>query len=365
MALTIEDYPLSIAGLPELARRMSEEGWRYVQTLAVNTDEGVDLVYSFMKPPVLANYTIKAVQKGTPIPSITDRFFAAFVFENEAHDLFGVDIRDIAIDFKGHFYAVAQNEPMTIISPEQKAAREKAAKLAAAKRARAKKASSAAAEYASTHDVPKPKRSGEPLDVSALSDQVFYESRVSSDPEKVARAKAALAAKAERTAKVAKAAEAIVIDPDLEERLAKMDPEKAARIRAAMARKAKLADLPPEKAERVRAAMEAKARLEVSKASGQTTLERDAEIEAKLSQLDPERAAKVRAALDAKARRETAEAERAEKVAVLEERLKRMDPERASKVRAAFEAKQRGQAAREAFDTASPNDDDGNGKDGE
>ena len=38
-----------------------------------------------------------------PIPSITDNFIAAFVFENEIHDLFGVEIRNIAIDFKGQF----------------------------------------------------------------------------------------------------------------------------------------------------------------------------------------------------------------------------------------------------------------------
>ena len=53
------------------------------------------------------------------------------MFENEAHDLFGVDIEGIAIDFGGNFYALAQKEPMTIISPEQKAAREKARKVRA------------------------------------------------------------------------------------------------------------------------------------------------------------------------------------------------------------------------------------------
>ena len=58
------------------------------------------------------------------VPSITDRFIAAFVFENEIHDLFGVSVRDIAIDFGGNFYVTAQPSPMTIISPAQKAARE-------------------------------------------------------------------------------------------------------------------------------------------------------------------------------------------------------------------------------------------------
>ncbi len=87
------------------------------------------------------------------MPSITDRFLAAFVFENETHDLFGVDVQGIAIDFGGNFYALAQKEPMTIISPEQKAAREKAKKVAAAKAAKEKAAKAAAANaaYVETH----------------------------------------------------------------------------------------------------------------------------------------------------------------------------------------------------------------------
>ncbi|MDO4891212.1 MAG: hypothetical protein Q3963_07585, partial [Coriobacteriaceae bacterium] len=64
-------------------------------------------------------------------------------------DLFGVNVEGIAIDFAGKFYDLAQPEPMTIISPEKKAARDKAAKVAAAKAAaEAKKA--AAQEKAET-----------------------------------------------------------------------------------------------------------------------------------------------------------------------------------------------------------------------
>ena len=48
-----------------------------------------------------------------------------------------MQVDDIAIDFKGGFYKVAMDKPMTVISPAQKAAREKAAKLAAAKAAKA------------------------------------------------------------------------------------------------------------------------------------------------------------------------------------------------------------------------------------
>ena len=95
--------------------------------LCVNTEEGIDLVYSFMKDGVLTNHEIKGVKKGTTVPSVTDQFLAAFVFENEAHDLFGVDIEGIAIDFGGNFYALAQKEPMTAAKAKKEAAAKQAA----------------------------------------------------------------------------------------------------------------------------------------------------------------------------------------------------------------------------------------------
>ncbi len=337
MAIPATYTEVSIEGLPALAERMQNEGARFVQVLAVNTEAGIDVQYTFMLNGCLNNFTIKGVRKEMPIPSITNRFIAAFVFENEIHDLFGLDIRNIAIDFKGHFYATAVKEPMTVISPEQKAAREKAAKAAAAKAARAKQAAAANASFYATHPDAKHKVTG----VAPSDTEEDIELRMAgADPEKIARVRAAMARKSKLAAEEASAAQSQVYDEELEAKLAAMDPEKAAKVRAAMARKAKLSDMQPEKAEQVRGALANKAKLESQRASGQQTSEKQAELEAKLSQLDPERAAKVRAALDAKARRDTAQAEHDEKVAVLEERLKNMDPERAAKVRAAFLAKQ-------------------------
>ena len=130
----------------EQAQKCKNEGWRFVQILAVNAEQGIDLIYSFMEPFVdqaaqaeLVNFKVTGVNKETTILSITDYYLEAFVFENEIHDLFGVNIEGIAIDFKGHFYSLSQQEPMTIISPAQLEAREKARKIAAAKAAKAAK----------------------------------------------------------------------------------------------------------------------------------------------------------------------------------------------------------------------------------
>lgn len=178
MALETAFLPLSIDELIQLVASRKKEGWRFVQLLGVSTDEGVDLQYSFYKDGIIENYTIPGMTKEQRVPSITDYYLAAFVFENETHDLFGVQIDDIAIDFEGSFYALSQPAPMTNLSPAQKEAREKAAKIAAAK-ARAEKKSAAGPETPSVWDIP--------ADLEAKL--------ASMDPEKAAKVRAAWEAK--------------------------------------------------------------------------------------------------------------------------------------------------------------------------
>ncbi|MDO4182341.1 MAG: NADH-quinone oxidoreductase subunit C, partial [Coriobacteriia bacterium] len=137
---------MALENVHAIAESKKVAGYRYVQTLCVNTEDGIDLMHSFMKDDVMENYVVRGLQKTDVVPSITDLYFSAFVFENEVHDLFGVNIENIAIDFGGNFYAVSQKEPMTIISPAKKAAQEKAKKLAAAKAAKAAKDAGGAAD---------------------------------------------------------------------------------------------------------------------------------------------------------------------------------------------------------------------------
>ena len=176
-------------------------GWRFVQLLCTNTEDGIDVQYTYMKDETIENWTVKGVKKGESIPSITDYFLAAFVFENESHDLFGIDIQGIAIDFQGRFYDVSVPEPMTVISPAQKAAREKAAKLAAAKAAKEKAAKAAAANaaYVETHPDAAP-APGEHGYIAPPEDDDLETKLAGMDPEKVARVRAAIAAKAKKAA---------------------------------------------------------------------------------------------------------------------------------------------------------------------
>lgn len=214
---TFEELPL--AGVHDLAAARHAEGWRYVQILAVNTEEGIDLVYSYMKDGHLANFNVSGVKQTDVVPSITDLYLEAFVCENEIHDLFDVAISDIAIDFGGMFYQLAEKAPMTVVSPEQLAAREKAKKIAAAKEAKA--AAPAEAPTGPTEEEIQAKIAG-------------------LDPEKAAKVRAAMEAKAKKAAAAAPAP-AGPTEEEIEAKIAGLDPEKAAKVRAAMEAKARKA----------------------------------------------------------------------------------------------------------------------------
>ena len=271
MTFSQEFIPLELDQLHREAAVLKTEGWRFIQTHAVNTDNGIDLYYSFMRDGKVVNYRIAGVTKDKAVPSITDFFLAAFVFENEARELFGVDMRDIAIDFAGAMYAPAQSEPMTFISPEQKAAREKAKKVAAAKAAK-----EAAGEANASKAGAVPARR---IFIMTPERQARLDAKMATmSPEKKAKVEAALKARAAEAAAAAAGgsvaaagseseppasteksgrpsegsqssprssdpAEAAVPVKDsvLEEKLAGMDPAKAAKVRAALEGKAKAA----------------------------------------------------------------------------------------------------------------------------
>ncbi len=199
-------------------------GARFVQMHAErNIDDGTyRLVYTFIDVRAaqehiaqdgsyaIENLVVEGIDQYQEIPSISSYYPAVFPFENEAHDLFGLAITDMQIDFKGFFYQVSTAEPMSVITPEVKAAREKAMKVRAAAEAKARKA---AAERAAA--------AGEGAGDTAGAAVAQPAAAAGSDAQHdEAAAKAAL-----------KAAE-------LEAKLAAMDPEKAAKVRAALAAKA-------------------------------------------------------------------------------------------------------------------------------
>lgn len=219
-------------GIDELlphVQALKGAGARFVQMHAERcVDDGsYRLVYTFINVRAaqeqiaqdgsyaIENLVVEGIDQYQEIPSISSYYPAVFPFENEAHDLFGLAITDMQIDFKGFFYQVSTAEPMSVITPEVKAAREKAMKVRAAAEAKARKA--AAEKAAAAAAVEGTTGAGDAASSAAAQPAAAAGSDAQHDD---AAAKAAL-----------KAAE-------MEAKLAAMDPEKAAKVRAALAAKA-------------------------------------------------------------------------------------------------------------------------------
>lgn len=216
---TFEELPL--AGVHDLAAARHAEGWRYVQILAVNTEEGIDLVYSYMKDGHLANFNVSGVKRRTwcpPSPTCTWRPSSARTRSTTCSTWPSATSPSTSAACSTSWQEKA---PMTVVSPEQLAAREKAKKIAAAKAAKeAKAAAPAEGPTGPTEEEIQAKIAG-------------------LDPEKAAKVRAAMEAKAKKAAAAARAAGPT--EEEIEAKIAGLDPEKAAKVRAAMEAKARKA----------------------------------------------------------------------------------------------------------------------------
>lgn len=199
MSVKQDFRPLALDQLIDTCKEYKEKGYRLDQLLPkLERDDTITLIYTFVMGEEIVNFKIGGIIKNeTVVPSVTELFIAAFVFENEAHELYGVNIEGNVLGFKGNFYKFPEGveAPMTIISPEQLAAREKAAKIAAAKAAREAKAKAAK----EGQDI----ASSEALNESSQAQkEAELEAKLAGmDPEKAAKVRAAMEAKAKRAAK--------------------------------------------------------------------------------------------------------------------------------------------------------------------
>lgn len=99
--------PITVDTLTEKVRSLRQEGWRLVQISATRLPQDLQLTYSFDLESRLANYRLVLPAEGARIPSISSIYWCAFLYENELHDLFGLQVDGMAIDFKGNFYRTA------------------------------------------------------------------------------------------------------------------------------------------------------------------------------------------------------------------------------------------------------------------
>lgn len=111
---------ITIDQLTATTKDLFDKGYRLVQIGCTKTESGLELNYSFDKALQFSNYKLHLLNTDTPIPSMSTIYPNAFLYENEIHDLYGIQIEGITIDFKGHFYQLSESTPFNQKSPSEK-----------------------------------------------------------------------------------------------------------------------------------------------------------------------------------------------------------------------------------------------------
>ena len=81
-----------------------DDGYRLIQMCATGAELSTELLYSFGKDYDLSHLKLNLEEKNQSLPSISEIFAPAFLYENEIHDLFGVVFRQLSLDYKGSLY---------------------------------------------------------------------------------------------------------------------------------------------------------------------------------------------------------------------------------------------------------------------
>jgi hypothetical protein len=95
------------------------DGWRLaiINTTSILPTEGMehgafDISWSFAREGAFEHLR-ERVLPGEEVPSISAYFGAAFLYENEMRELFGVNVTGIALDLKGQLYKTSTILPFS------------------------------------------------------------------------------------------------------------------------------------------------------------------------------------------------------------------------------------------------------------
>jgi ech hydrogenase subunit D len=108
-----ENTPIGKNDLVGMVAQLFAEGYRLVQIGCTTLPGAYELNYSFDKDYRFKNFRVTAAP-GEEVPSISVIYPNAFLYENEIHDLFGVVIKNINIDYRGTLYRTAIKVPFSV-----------------------------------------------------------------------------------------------------------------------------------------------------------------------------------------------------------------------------------------------------------
>jgi ech hydrogenase subunit D len=110
MSELLECVPIQASELPALAAARLRDNWRLVLVTALQAKQPaaeLEITYSFERGQKVENLRLRLdTGSGPPtLPSITGTYMAAFTYENELQDLFGVKMEGLNPDYQGRFYS--------------------------------------------------------------------------------------------------------------------------------------------------------------------------------------------------------------------------------------------------------------------
>ncbi len=111
-----EPQEMTPIGKNDLVGRVAQlfaEGYRLVQIGCTTLESAYELNYSFDKDYRFTNLRM-TVAPDEEVPSISVIYANAFLYENEIHDLFGIVVKNIAIDYAGSLYRTAIKTPFSV-----------------------------------------------------------------------------------------------------------------------------------------------------------------------------------------------------------------------------------------------------------
>lgn len=96
--------------LMEAVASLNASGYRLVQICCTTLADCYEMNYSFDKDRQFKNIRF-TLQAGEAVPSISVIYDSAFLYENEMHDLFGINVDNMTIDYRGTLYETRIEAP--------------------------------------------------------------------------------------------------------------------------------------------------------------------------------------------------------------------------------------------------------------
>ncbi|ADY56350.1 NADH dehydrogenase (ubiquinone), 30 kDa subunit [Syntrophobotulus glycolicus DSM 8271] len=113
--IEVQNYlPVTASEIENRTKQYAKEGFRLIQMCCTKSATEMDIIYTFEKENYQMINLKMPVEVGDTIPSVSGIFLHAFLYENEIHDLYGVNVAGMAVDFKGTLYQTAVKHPFVI-----------------------------------------------------------------------------------------------------------------------------------------------------------------------------------------------------------------------------------------------------------